>query len=235
MKRTFYTNEFYHLFDRGVEKRKIFYQESDKIRFIHNLYEFNDLKPAPAFSRRFNPKKNVRNRVSYISSERKPLINLHAFVLMPNHYHLLSEQIKREGISLFMRKINVGHTNSTNLKYKRSGHLFQGPFKHVYIGRNFQLAHLVCYLHSNPLDIWKPNWKERRLSALEMKKALKFLESYRWSSHLDYLGIKNFPSLINTEFLFKFFGGPGGYRKFFIDWLKQYLKNIKSVNELILE
>ncbi len=237
MSRILATNEFYHLYDRGVDKRKIFLDRSDYLRFIHDLYEFNDTNPAPQFSRRDKnvgfQKPNIKTPKA--SRSRDLLVNLHAFVAMPNHHHELAEQLKESGISLFMRKLHGGYANAFNLKRERSGHLFQGPFKDVHIENNIQLAHLVCYIHSNPLDLWKPGWKKKRLAAGELKEALNFLENYRWSSHLDYLGIRNFPSVIHKEFLLKFFGGTEGYKKFFIDWLKQYQKNVDSIQDLTLE
>jgi len=236
MKRSFAINEFYHLFNRGVDKREIFLNRGDHIRFIHDLYEFNDINPAPEFSRH----KNVGHSTSHIifgrrNKNKDNLVNIHAFTLMPNHHHLLVEQIKEKGISLFMRKIHTGYTNAFNLKYKRSGHLFQGPFKDIYVKSDTQLAFLICYIHSNPLNIWKPGWKEKRLTNFEIKEALKFLENYRWSSHLDYLGIKNFPSVIHTNFLLKFFDGTKGYKEFFIDWIRQYKKNVEHFQDFILE
>ena len=233
MGRIFATNEFYHLFNRGVDKRKIFMDRSDYLRFIHNLYEFNDVEPAPEFSRR---EQNVGFNKSHIEDlgVRDCLVNLHAFVLMPNHHHGLAEQLKEGGITLFMKKLHIGYANAFNPKYERSGHLFQGAFKDVHVKDDIQLGHLVCYIHSNPLELWKSKWKEK-LSFSEIKEALKFLENYRWSSHLDYLGIKNFPSLINNKFLPEFFGGTEGYKEFFIDWLRQYKININSIQDLALD
>jgi len=258
MKRSFTTNEFYHIFDRGVDKRKIFLDNRDYIRFIHDLYEFNDINPAPEFSRCYREEKgeekakNVGSRVSHIVPHIKPeedmrqrrsrveLVKVHGFVLMPNHHHLVLEQIKEGGVSLFMRKLHAGYTNAFNLRYKRKGHLFQGPFKSIHVENDIHLGFLICYLHSNPLDLWKINWKKNKLTDSETKGALKFLEKYRWSSHPDYLGLKNFPSLINKaliskEFLLEFFDGREGYKDFFVDWLSQYKKNINYLKELIFD
>lgn len=234
MRRSFATNKFYHLFNRGVDKREIFLNKNDYIRFIHDIYEFNDSNPAVQFSR-LTREDNVGSPTSNIKP-RELLVNVHAFVMMSNHYHSLVEQLKEGGVTLFMRKLHTGYTNAFNLKQERSGHLFQGPFKAVHIEDDVQLAHLVCYQHSNPLDIWKPSWKEKKLTASEVKEALKFLETkYRWSSHLDYLGIKNFPSVIHKDFLLKFFGGSEGYRKFFINWLKQYEEKVEDIRDFTLE
>jgi len=215
MKRKFIVNEFYHIFNRGVDKRKIFLDKSDHLRFIHDFYEFNDRNPALQFSR-LSEKNHVGSRTSNITSNikpREPIAKLHVFALMPNHYHSLVEQLEEKGITLFMRKLHTGYTNAFNLKRERSGHLFQGSFKAVRVIGNIQLAYLVCYIHSNPLNIWKPNWKEKKLTNFEIKNALRFLEGYRWSSHLDYLGIRNFPSLINKKFLLEFFGGSRTIRE----------------------
>jgi len=229
-KRHFAISELYHIFDRGVEKRNIFRDNNDYIRFIHDLYEFNDKKPAPPYVRREN---NVGHRMSYI--ERDKLVNIHAFVLMPNHHHLIIEPIKENGAYLFMKKLHCGYARGFNEKYKRSGYLFQGRYKDVYIKNDKQLAHLICYIHSNPLSLWKENWKEKKLTKLEIKQAIKFLEKYKWSSHPDYWGIKNFSSVIDNKFLLEFFGGQEKYRKFFIDWLEQYQKNETYIQELMLD
>ena len=272
MKRDFSNNEFYHLYDRGVDKRKIYLDNKDNIRFIHDLYEFNDTKPASQFTRRFekiqleagNKKgKNVGSLTSNITSnvasntknsiygagfklnnikiknrqkgERDLLVNVHAFVLMPNHHHLLVEQLKDNGVSNYIRKLHTGYTNAFNSKYERKGHLFEGPFKAIHVEDDIQLGCLICYLHSNPLSLWKSNWREKKLTDLEINQALKFLEKYKWSSHLDYIGIKNFESIIDRNFLLDFFDGTSGYKTFFADWLKQYARAQTYMGDYIIE
>jgi len=231
-RREFIISELYHTYNRGVEKREIFQNEEDYYRGVHDLYEFNDSKAT--INLNYRATRYYGNPISIDRRPRDLLIDLVCWSLMPNHYHLLSRQRIKEGISKFHQKFGIGYTNYLNQKCERSGVLFQGKFKAVHVETDSQLAHLVCYIHSNLLDLWKPNWKENGLTALERQNALEFLadKKNRWSSHQDYLGIKNFPSLIITEFLEKFFGGSEGYRKFFIDWLKQYEKNIKFIQNL---
>lgn len=229
---------FFHTYNRGVERRDVFLDEKDYFRGVHDIYEFNDA----------NTTLNLNYHLNYWSrspidpgqrKEKRPrdlLIDLFVWALIPNHYHNFLRGRVEGGISKFQQKWGGGYTNYFNLKYERSGVLFQGKYKKVEVKNDAQAGHLVCYIHSNPLDLWKPDWKEKGLTASELEEALNFLErKYRWSSHLDYLGIKNFPSLISFEFRDNFFGGPEGYRKFFIDWLKQYQKNIKLIPKLILE
>ena len=246
MEREIIVGEFYHTYNRGVEKRKIFLDEKDYFRSVHDLYEFNDANATanvkyhfshvPNYGDPISYNKISYNKISYNNGKkREMLIKLNCWELMPNHFHLFSAPIVNGGLAKFHQKFGIGFTGYFNLKYKRDGVLFQGKYKKVQVTNDIQAGHLICYIHSNPLDIWKPNWKETGLTVLELQNALKFLEQYRWSSHQDYLGIKNFPSLIDTEFLFNFFDGPNGYRNFFVGWLKQYGKNIEFIKKVTLE
>jgi putative transposase len=237
-------NEFYHTYNRGVEKRNIFLDDKDYIRGVHDIYEFNDENAVSNFKYRLDRLSQTeisrdlyRDRISIDErqKQRKILVDLMCWCLMPNHYHFFSRSKIKDGLSKFHQKFGIGFTGYINLKYKRNGVLFQGKYKRVRVINDSQASHLVCYIHSNPLELWKPDWKEKKLTALELQNALKFLEKYRWSSHLDYLGIKNFPSLISTEFLLKFFKGPENYKKFFIDWLKQYEENIPFIQKIIIQ
>lgn len=224
--------EFYHTYNRGVEKREIFLDKKDYFRAIHDLYEFNDADAV------LNVKQRTIKNGGPTSINRKPrkiLIDLFCWCLMPNHYHFFSRPRTQNGIPKFHQKFGTGFTGYFNLRYTRNGVLFQGGYKKVLVINDAQAGHLVCYIHSNPLELWKPNWKEKGLKRSEIYDALEFLKSYRYSSHLDSLGIKNFPSLINNEFLEKFFGSPSNYEKYFIDWLKQYQKNIKFIHKFIIE
>lgn len=240
MPEEFIPTEFYHTYNRGVEKRDIFIDEKDYLRGVHDLFEFNDLHAVINVKQRFAKSSTEAlngGPTSINWQPRRMLIDLISWCLMPNHYHHFSRPRIKDGLSKFQQKFGVGLTGYFNLKYGRSGVLFQGKSKKVLVKDDIQAGHLICYIHSNPLELWKPNWKEKGLTASEIENALKFLENKknRWSSHQDYLGIKNFPSLIVADFLFKFFGGPEGYKKFFTDWLKQYEKNINFIQKLTLE
>lgn len=251
MRRRFNIGEFYHLFNKGVDKRKIYLEKGDYGRFIYDLYEFNDTRPAEGIHRSYKKAgndqlgKNVGNEVSCLErissikngrdkkKLRDVLINLHAFVLMPNHHHLMASQIQQKGLPLFIRKLHGGYSRYFNNKYRRKGHLFEGPFQHKHIENDIHFGFLICYIHAKPLDLWKSNWKEKQLTDQEIKQALKFLEKYKWSSHRDYIGMKTYPLLINRQFLLDFFDGVKGYKEFFIDWLRQYKKNIEHLSKYL--
>ena len=125
----------------------------------------------------------------------------------------------------------MGYAMYFNQKYERSGALFQGRYKAVRIVEEAHFVHLPYYIHFNPLDLKTPEWRERKLKS--PMTAIKFLEEYRWSSHLDYIGKKNFPSVTQREFLLDFFGGTKGYEDKIRNWLKDI--DVEGLKGTILE
>ena len=223
----FVNDQIYHVYNRGVEKRDIFMDDKDRFRFIHDLFEFNDKAPATNIYYKLSRLQSYEIR----SRKRRTLVEILAFCLMKNHFHLLLRQRVDGGITNFMQKLGVGYTMSFNKKYKRVGSLFQGRFKAILVERDEHLLYLPFYIHLNPLDQIAPEWREREIK--NAKQAMKFLESYRWSSFPDYIGIKNFPSITQRDFLLKFFEGPDQYRKDTIEWLTTL--NLEPINDLLLE
>ena len=224
--------EFYHTYNRGVEKRKIFLEDSDYLRGVHDLFEFNDIETVINVKQRFNGfTKPIKSE-----KQRERLVDIGVLSLMPNHYHIFSSPIKDNCLTMFHKKFGGGFANFFNIKYKRSGTLFQGRYKKVLVDNDVQALQLICHIHANPLDLWKPDWKEKGLTNLEIQNALKFLEKdYRWSSHLDWWGINNFPSLIDKNFMTRFFENTEEYQKFFTDWLRYYEKNLQDLKKIIIE
>ncbi|MDP3800508.1 MAG: transposase [bacterium] len=185
----FANGEIYHIYNRGVEKRVTFLNQKDYMRFADNLFVFNDAIPV------LNLGYDLENNDIDYGKTRKLLVEILAFCLMPNHFHLLLRQKVDEGITKFMRKLGTGYTNYFNKKYSRVGPLFQGIFKSVLIKRQAQLTYLPHYIHLNCLDITMPEWRSKNLR--DKEKALNFLDSYRWSSYLDYTGKSNFPHILS--------------------------------------
>lgn len=232
--------EIFHTLNRGVDKRKIFIDNQDYLRFIHDLFEFNDQNITTNVLYRFRNSMDIAS--PYIKttknigrkSERNPrklLVDIYAFCLMPNHYHLLLSPRTEGAITKFMKKINIGYAKYFNQKYERKGTLFEGRYKSVNIKDESHFVHIPYYIHLNPLDLAAPEWRERKLK--NYKEATRFLEKYRWSSHLDYLGKKNFPSVTNRELLMKFFGGPKEYEKSIKQWLKDI--ELDDIRDIVLE
>lgn len=209
-------NEYYHIYNRGVEKRTIFQDQKDRFRFIHDLFEFNDQAPAGKFFISEAEPPNVKSR--------EMLVEIVCFCLMPNHFHLILRQKADNGISLFMQKLGTGYTVYFNKKYERNGVLFQGAFKSIHIETEEYLTHLSRYIHLNPIELIDSNWKTEGIKS--WRKANEFLESYRWSSYPDYLGNKNFPSISNRNLLSRIFGSSENYKKFINSWLTKDLEKI---------
>lgn len=232
MKRPIFSNEgIYHVYNRGVEKRNVFLRENDYLRFIVNLYEFNNTVAADNFGRKL-----TRDLIEVrLQSERKELlVEILAFVLMPNHYHLMIRQRVENGVTEFMRKLGTGYTNYFNLKYDRVGPLFQGKFKAITLEREAHFAYLPHYIHSNPLELIMPKWREKGIT--DKKKVINFLSSYRWSSLLDYSGIKNFPSVTEHEFLVECIGAPSDFLSITSEWIQGIQDtNLESIQGIILE
>ena len=115
------------------------------------------------------------------------------------------------------------------------GHLFQGSFRAVRIKNDKQLQTVFVYIHTNPVSLIVPKWKEKGIDNIE--KVIKFLESYKWSSYLDYIGKKNFPSITERSFLLEVIGGIKESKKFVKDWLtqKKELKNLISFEKFEAE
>lgn len=163
--------------------------------------------------------------------KRKLLVEILAFCLMSNHIHLLVRQLQDKGISRFTQKL-VGYPVYYNKKYGRTGHLFQGKYRSVHIENNEQLKTVFVYIHTNPVSIMVPKWREAGVKDAE--RVMKFLEDYQWSSYRDYLGKHNFPSLTQREFLLKTMGGVEGCKEFVEGWIK-YKKEIKDSEKIFLE
>ena len=220
--------EFNHLLNRGVDKRDIFLDKQDYYRFIHGLYTFNDVENTnPNHTYEKESSKSQMER----SKNRELLVNIHFFCLMPNHYHLMVSPAVEGGIPRFMKKLNMGYAKYFNEKNDRVGALFQGKYKSVLIERDAHFLYLPYYIHFNPLDLKMPEWRENKIH--NPKESLKYLQSYRWSSHLDYMGVKNFPSITQRKLFLELFGGEKKYTQS----IKRYLKdmNIDEMGNTLLE
>ena len=203
--------------------------ERDYKRFIHDLYEFNDVNPALNMWYLFK-NSDVGRHYQKERVGREPLVDVLAFALMPNHYHLMV-QVRNDdigAISLFMKKMNGGYARYFNEKHQRKGTLFQSRYKAVAVTSEAHFIHLPYYIHLNPLDLRYKEWRERTLRSPQ--KAWEYLLGYRWSSHLDYLGKHNYPSVTNRTFLLDCFGDEKEYAERFKTWLAE-LEPTKTLGE----
>src|SRR4030042_3368719 len=178
-KTKFYENGFYHVYNRGVEKRMIFLDEEDYQTFVSILKSYLS-RPSP-----LEWTSRIRNH--HLFDE----ITLNAYCLMPNHFHLLVQQKLPSSITNFMRRTLTTYSMYFNEKYSRVGSLFQSRFKAKEVESDEYILHLSRYIHRNPLEA-------------PLVRGINDLQVYRWSSYPAYLGREE-NRLVDKEFILGFF------------------------------
>ncbi|MDP3093724.1 MAG: hypothetical protein Q8N16_03075 [bacterium] len=216
------SGDFYHILNRGVEERDIFYSEKDYFRFAYNLHDFNDTKLALPYPLRRSRAKHIGHAMSNMFNyAREEIIGLLCWCLMPNHAHVFVREKIDGGASVFSKKIFGGYTKYINEIKKRKGVLFQGRSKIILIEKDEHFLHLPFYIMANPVSLIEPKWREKGIVSL--KKVIDFLENYRWSSFQDLIGKDNFPETVNKNLFYELFDtNEGKFKKDFIEWLGGY-------------
>src|SRR3989344_5467748 len=178
----FANGEYYHIYNRGVEKRSIFESRWDYLRLLETI-EFYRKFPLPAKLSDFR-----RGIIKLKKKEdQKEIVKILAYCLMPNHFHLLIQQLEENGITQFMRKLSDSYTRFYNTKHDRVGPLFQGTFKAKLVESDEYLLQLSKYIHRNPfpLKMWKG-------------------KVYPYSSYSFYMSGNNHPFL-DCQFILAYF------------------------------
>ena len=218
-KLTFDTDEYYHIYNRGVDHRDIFLADTDKQRFYESLYLFNDKKHERRRGGFDIDRAMLLSGAEVFSYDRDLLMSLVGFKLMTNHYHLLVRQEQDDGISEFMHRLGTGYTNFINVKEKRSGSLFEGPFKAVHITSDAQLEHVIRYMHLNEVDRHGIPWREGRV-------VLTILDADNYSSHGVYCGRGQELPVVNLELAHGLFPDPEEYLEFLRSWSQSDMVHI---------
>ena len=234
--RQFEVGGIYHILNRGVEKRKIFEKNQDYSRFILGLEFFNstgynDLWELLARGVSDTPQQTLRERIdSERAKKRQPIVELMAFALMPNHYHLILREILDGGISLFMQKM-AGYSRYFNKQNDRVGPLFQSRYKSVPIKDDRQLSTVFAYVHTNPVVLKEPQWKDGKVKNAES--VINWLAKHGLSSYQDYIGNLTYPTTTQRDFFLDFYGGPNGCRKAVEDWIRGKARTAELGPEII--
>jgi REP element-mobilizing transposase RayT len=212
----FITGEYYHIYNRGVDKRIIFKSGRDYERFMMLLYLANSLESFRLDN--ILNKQNKKFNEVLILDRGKPIVSIGAWCLMTNHFHILIKQEVDGGITKFMRKLCVGYSMFFNIKYERSGALFGGLFKSKLIGVDDNyMRQMLGYIHINPLEIKFPSWKDNLSNSNSGMR--NFLESYRYSSYLDFLKNNRIEeNIINPSAFPEYFQGVQSFKKFVEDY-----------------
>jgi putative transposase len=192
--------EHYHIFNRGVNKQPIFLDDQDYRRFLflvlclqsdvvfRNIGRLSVMLPDTVQHSVLHTEKIVNDRN----------VELIGFCLMPNHFHLIVKEVKEGGIASYMQRGLNAYTKYANEKYKKSGHLFQGPYQAVHIADNQQLLHLSACIHRNPREL------EPHMDYV----------NYVWSSYPDFIGENRFGRLLTPEVILSQFSDQKEYCDF---------------------
>ncbi len=196
MRKTVFANgEYYHIYNRGVDKREVFLNENDYLRFLRSMKEFNREDTIGSLYEKYLREKKVNESsgsstpimgVELPLSEIVPgLVEIVCYCLNQNHYHFILKQLQDKGIEKFMQKLDTGYTNYFNKKYKRSGALFQGKYKSIHVDSNEYLLYLSAYVNKNNFIY---GYLERKSDSHSGSRTS---TNWSYSSYLDYIGKRN--------------------------------------------
>ncbi|MCM2338833.1 MAG: transposase [Burkholderiales bacterium] len=211
----FSIGEYYHIYSRGTEKRKIFLESKDYKRFKVLLYICNNEDSI-------NIGKHLQGggllSGLYKIKKESSLVDIGIYSLMPNHFHIVIKEKTEGGISKFLGKLLTGYSMYFNKKNNRSGALFESRFKAKHIDNDEYLKYLFAYIHLNPIKLIDSKWKENGIS--DRKYAQKHLEEYSFSSYQDYKNIERLQSkIINKEVFPEYFSEEKDFDLFIDEWL----------------
>jgi putative transposase len=211
----FTVGNYYHIYNRGVDKRVVFNEKNDYLKFIKSLKELNNNSTD---AQRDYEKRKIREdtklsfgypKLSFL--EMPKLVDIICYALLPNHYHLLLKQLVNEGIAVFMHKIGTSYTKNFNHKNKRTGSLFQGTFQAKPITTDEQLLYVSAYINGNA-------------QIHEISRANRWL----WSSLQDYMGGRGMININNKCILNDFKNGND-----YIRYIKEVMETPQEIKENI--
>ncbi len=193
--------EYYHLYSRGVDKRKIFLNGQDYRKFLFLMYVCNS-------------EKSIVSRDLGKKFERgETIVDVGAYCLMPNHFHILVREKTEGGISKYLKKLLTGYSMYFNLKNHRQGKLFDGNFRSELVTGDRYLKYLYSYIHLNPAKLIDVKWKEN--TQRDNAKLMAYCSTYPYSSLNEY---KNARSKITN---------PGEFPNYFVK-LADHQKELAS-------
>lgn len=221
-RKTYIKNGYYHLYNRGVEKRTIFSDAQDYSVFLGYLNEYLSPKNETGLqsqlsdeSLTWSEKDKILRllRLNNFSSK----IDLLAYSLMPNHLHLLIKQSEENAIDSFFNSLMTRYVMFFNRKYKRVGPLFQGVYKAVIVETEGQLLHLSRYIHRNPLTLTNNPFEHQR----------------SYTSLPEYLGERKTDWVKQNDVTNTFLPGIRG-RRSYSDFVNQ-VDNLELIIPLLIE
>ena len=197
--------EYFHVYNRGNGKNKVFLDEEDYKFFILRLNQnlFPDI---------------YKSKYSYSTPLPKNSFSMTCFCLMPNHFHFLIKQNRELPISKLMLKVCTSYSKYFNKKYKSVGHIFQDQFKQIWVDDNSYLVWLSAYIHENP-----------GVAGLVSNS-----RDYNWSSYSDFAGLNGGSIKCDRKIILEQFTSPKDYCGF-VDSSREIIKERKDLESLLLD
>lgn len=199
LRRASITGEYYHVYNRAAGKQTVFSDRIEFARFLFGVMYFQSPTTFTQIGRRARTFSETSGFDIHEVDFTNVLLGRHvevvAFCIMPNHYHLLIRQLADGGLSRYMHRVDLAYTRYLNTKTNQAGHVFQGPFKSKIVEDNEYLTHLSAYIHKNPHEL--KGWRGREAG-------------YPWSSYQDYVTENRWGGLLAQEIILDQFAGTRG-------------------------
>ncbi|MBU0569521.1 transposase [Patescibacteria group bacterium] len=215
------TDEIYHVYNRGINKQPTFTTNKEHKRAIQaiSFYKYKSLPIKLSRFLKLQEEDKQRIKTNFLEKN-EVLVNIIAYVLMPNHFHFLLKQNCSGGISKFMGNFLNSYTKYFNTRHNRDGALFLGQFKAVRIEDDNQLLHIHRYIHLNPHSSYLMETSEKLLD-------------YPWSSLGEFIG-KSENEICDKKLISPFFKTNKSYLKFVLNQA-DYQRKLKVIKHLVFE
>ena len=215
-------NEFYHIYNRGVDRRTIFLDDRDRERFMKLLYLANGTGSVVMES----DGKISFGEIVAQNVEKQPLVAIGAYCLMPNHFHIFAKETEQGGITKFMRKLLTGYVMYFNRRHERTGALMSGRFRAERVTDDNYLRYLFAYIHLNPIKLIDGSWKDEGIQ--DVAHARDYLSRYSHSSFFDYTGIdRPEKAILDRSHFPEYFETARDFSSLIADWLSMKKKEKK--------
>jgi putative transposase len=218
MRANFTVGSIVHVLNRGAKKLPIYRQKGDLWRILFNLFYLNNQSVPDNWARELE-KQGILANLQWPSDwgQKKPLVSILAFTIMPNHFHFVLKEIKDRGIKEFMHKFTMAYSKFINAKYDESGSLFQGPYKSQTVQTDEYLRYLAVYIMvKNTFELYPNGGLQGAIQ--DFNKAYEWAIEYPFTSLGDYAGTRH-SSIIQKDILGEIFISPAEFKEFAKDCL----------------
>ena len=213
MRADFTVGSIVHVLNRGAKKLPIYRQKGDLWRMLFNLFYLNSDSVPENWARELE-KQGILASLQWPETwgEKKPLVSILAFTIMPNHFHFMLKEIQEGGIKEFMHKVTMAYSKFINAKYEESGSLFQGPYKSQTVQTDDYLRYLAVYIMvKNTFELYPDGGLTG--AAKDFDKAYEWAIEYPFTSLGDYAGKRHSP-IIEKDILGELFENPEAFKDF---------------------